>query len=109
MCLGGLIFFLMSLLDLFFVSIHVGYSIVVKRIVRKCHVSLSHRVTLVDLVELDILYFYVILIMYCLHSFYVSTDCITRVVKFQFPNERVLERKKEIICLRVSLSLVIKL
>ncbi|KAH0658133.1 hypothetical protein KY289_026881 [Solanum tuberosum] len=43
------------LLEPFYVSTLVFYSIVAKRVYRKCHVSLSDRVTLVDLVELDML------------------------------------------------------
>uniref|UniRef100_M1DHG6 Gag-pol polyprotein n=1 Tax=Solanum tuberosum TaxID=4113 RepID=M1DHG6_SOLTU len=58
----------------FSVSNHVGDSIVAKRVYRKCLVSLSHRVTLVDLVELDLLDFDVILGMDWLHSCYASID-----------------------------------
>mgnify|MGYP003624051582 CR=1 FL=1 len=71
----------------------VGDSVVAKRVYRKCPISLSHRVTLVDLVELDMLDFDVILGMDWLHSCYASIDCRTRVVKFQFPNESILEWK----------------
>ncbi|KAH0661984.1 hypothetical protein KY284_026915 [Solanum tuberosum] len=46
-----------------------------------------------DLVELDMVDFDVILGMDWLHACYASVDCKTRVVKFQFPNERVLEWK----------------
>ncbi|WMV13916.1 hypothetical protein MTR67_007301 [Solanum verrucosum] len=49
------------LFDPFDVSTHVGDSIVAKRVYRKCPVSLSYRVTFVDLVELDILDFDVII------------------------------------------------
>ncbi len=81
------------LLDPFSVSTPIGDSIVAKRVYRKCLVSLSHRVTLVDLVELDMLDFDVILGMDWLHSCYASIDCRTCVVKFQFPNEPILEWK----------------
>ncbi|WMV50577.1 hypothetical protein MTR67_043962 [Solanum verrucosum] len=47
--------------DPFYVSTSVDDSIVAKRVYRKCPVSFSHRVILVDLVELDILDFDVIL------------------------------------------------
>ncbi|WMV41591.1 hypothetical protein MTR67_034976 [Solanum verrucosum] len=56
---------------------------------------MSHRVTLVDLVELDMLDFDVILSMDWLHSSYISIDCRIRVVKFQFPNMTVLKWKGE--------------
>ncbi|WMV25033.1 hypothetical protein MTR67_018418 [Solanum verrucosum] len=81
------------LLEPFIVSSPIGDSVVAKRVYRKCPISLSHRVTLVDLVELDMLEFDVILDMDWFHSCYasincrtrvVSIDCRTRVVKFQF-------------------------
>ena len=46
---------------------------------------------MVDLVELNMVDFDVILGMDWLHACYASLDCRTRVVKFQFPNEPVLE------------------
>ena len=49
------------LLDPFSVSTPVCNSVVAKRVYRKCPISLSNRVTLVDLVELDMLDFDVIL------------------------------------------------
>jgi len=79
------------LLEPFSVSTLIGDSVVAKRVYRKCAVSLSHRVTLVELVELYILDFDIILGMDWLHSCYASIDCRTRVVKFQFPNEPILE------------------
>jgi len=85
------------LLDPFFVSTQVSNSIVAKRVYRKCSVSLSYRVTHVYLVEPDILDFDVILSMDWLHSCYASIDCRTRVVKFEFQNEHVLEWKGEIL------------
>uniref|UniRef100_M1DNN4 Gag-pol polyprotein n=1 Tax=Solanum tuberosum TaxID=4113 RepID=M1DNN4_SOLTU len=78
-------------------STPIGDFVVAKRVYRRCLVSLSHRVTLVDLVELDMIYFDVILTMDWLHSFYASIECRTRVVKFQFPNEPILEWKGEIL------------
>ncbi|KAH0650175.1 hypothetical protein KY284_030087 [Solanum tuberosum] len=59
----------------------------------KCPISLSHKVTLVDLVELDMLELDVIFGMDWMHSCYASIDCTTHVVKFQFPNETILEWK----------------
>uniref|UniRef100_M1DCD2 Gag-pol polyprotein n=1 Tax=Solanum tuberosum TaxID=4113 RepID=M1DCD2_SOLTU len=81
------------LLEPFSISTLVGDSIVAKRVYRKCPVSLSHRVTLVDLVELDMLDFDVILGVDWLHPCYASIDYRTRVVKSQFPNEPILEWK----------------
>jgi len=55
------------LLDPFSVSTPIGEFIVAKGVYRKCLISLSHRVTHVDLVELDVLDFDVILVMDWLH------------------------------------------
>ena len=49
------------LLDVFTVSNPIGESIVANRVYRNFHVSLSHRVTYVDLVELEMLNFNVII------------------------------------------------
>jgi len=83
------------LIEPFSVSTPIGDSIVAKRVYRKCPVSLSHRVTLVDLVELDMLDFDVILSMDWLHSCYASIDCRTRLIKFEFPNEPILEEGRK--------------
>ncbi|WMV29615.1 hypothetical protein MTR67_023000 [Solanum verrucosum] len=83
------------LLDPFPFSTPVSYSIVSKRVYRNFPISLSHRVTHVDLVELGMINFDVILRMYWLHSCYASIDCRTHGVKFPFPNEPILERKGE--------------
>lgn len=42
-------------------------------------------------VELDMVDFDVIFLMDSLHSVFVSIDCPTRLLKFNFPNEPVLE------------------
>ena len=44
-----------------------------------------------DLLEVDKVYFDVILGMDFLHACYASIDCRTRVVNFQIPNEPVIE------------------
>ena len=46
---------------------------------------------MVDLVELNMVDFDVILGMNLIHACYASIDCRTRVVKFQIPNESVIE------------------
>ena len=46
-----------------------------------------------DSVDLDMVYFKVILGIDWLHACYASIFCRTRVVKFNFPNERILEWK----------------
>ena len=58
---------------------------------KKCPITVLHRVLLADLIELDIVDFDVILGMDWLYSCYVSIDCRTRVVKFQFLGASVFE------------------
>ena len=53
----------------------------------------SNRFTWVDLVELNMVDFDFILGIDWLHAFFTSIDYQTRVVKFNFPNEPVLEWK----------------
>nr|ABI34333.1 Gag-pol polyprotein, putative [Solanum demissum] len=81
------------LVEPFSVSTPVYDLVVIKRVYRSCPISLSHRVTLVDLVELEMLDFDVILGMDWLHAYYAYIDCRIRVVRFQFPNEPILEWK----------------
>ena len=77
----------------FWISTLVGDSVVVKRLYKVFPISLPNRVILLDLVELDMLDFDVILGMYWLHSCFASIDCRTRVVKFKFPNEPIFQWK----------------
>ena len=55
---------------------------------------------MVDFVELDMIDFDVILVMDCLYTCLASIDCITRVVKFQFPDEPILEQKGKNLALK---------
>ena len=55
---------------------------------------LANRVTHVELVEHYMVDFDVILGMDWLHDFFVSIDCRTRIVKFNFPNQLVLDWKE---------------
>lgn len=48
---------------------------------------------MVDLVSLDMLNFDVLLGMDWLHACYSSIDCRVRVVRFQFPNESIVQWK----------------
>ena len=72
-------------------STPVGVSIIVRKVYRNYPIIISQKVTLVDLVELGMMDFDVILDMDWLHSCYASVDCRNRIVHFQFPNEPVLE------------------
>lgn len=82
-------------------------SLVSKRVYRRCPLSLSNIVTLMDLVKLHMLDFYVILCMNWLHACFASIHHRTQVVRLHFLNETILERKGEIICLRVNMYLVL--
>ncbi|MCF7184067.1 hypothetical protein L3H42_11260, partial [Corynebacterium sp. MC-13] len=73
------------------VSTPVGESIVAKRVYRNCPMFILHKMLPYDFVELDMVDFDVILGMDWLHAYYASIDCRTHKVKFQFPNEPVLE------------------
>ena len=81
--------------DTFSVITLVGDSIVAKRVYRSCPMLFPNRVTLVNLVELDTLEFDFILGMDWLDACFDSIECRTRLIKFQFPNEPVLEWKEE--------------
>jgi len=97
------------LLEHFSISTPIGESVVAKRVYKRCPISLSHMIILVNLVELDMLDFDVILGIDWLHACYSFINCRTRVVRFLFPNEPFLEWKRGILCLEVNLSLVLKL
>ncbi|KAG5586522.1 hypothetical protein H5410_046956 [Solanum commersonii] len=75
----------------FCVSTPVEESILAERVYRDCPDSINHKSSMADLVKLDMVDFDVILGMDWLHACYASLDCRTRVVKFQFSNEPVLE------------------
>lgn len=81
------------LLEPFFVSTLIGDYMVSKKVDNRCIISLPHRVTLVDLVEPDLLYFNVILGIDWLHYCYASIGCTTHVANFQFLNDPFLEWK----------------
>ena len=66
-------------------------SVVAKIVYRNCPIMLHNIVNHVKLVELDMFDFDIILGMDWLHASFASIDCRTRVVKFNFPNEPVLE------------------
>lgn len=68
-----------------------GNSIVARKTCRGCVVSIFHKETLVELMELDMLYIDVILGMDSHHSCYSSLCCKTQKVSFYFPNKLVFE------------------
>ena len=88
----------------FIVTISVGESVVAMRVYRNCPIMLPNRVTHAKLVELYMVHFDIILGMDWLHDRFASIDCRTRIVKFNFPNEPVLELRGGILFLEVVLS-----
>ena len=81
----------------FSVSTPVGDQVIARRVYRNCPVIVSQNVTSADLVELEMVDFDVILGMDWLHSCYASVNCITTIVRFQFPDEPILEWKGSIL------------
>ncbi|PHT93722.1 Callose synthase 1 [Capsicum annuum] len=75
--------------DPFFVSNSVGESVVTRRVYMGCVVSIGDRETLVDLIQLDMVDFDIILGMDWLHMCYASLDCRTLVNEFPevFPGD----------------------
>ncbi|KAH0713639.1 hypothetical protein KY289_009598 [Solanum tuberosum] len=71
----------------FIVSTPVGESIVARRVYRGCTVEIIDRQTSVDLVELEMVDFDVIMGMYWLASCYANVECRTKIIRFQFPGE----------------------
>ena len=69
----------------FMVSTLVGESVVSRRVYRNCPIMLSNRVTYVELVELDMFHFDVILGTDLFLACFASIDYRTRVVKFNIP------------------------
>ncbi len=71
------------------------------RVFKSCPISFPNRITLVDLIELEMVDFNVILWMDWLYVCFACLYCRTRVVKFQLSNEPVLEWKGETQSLQV--------
>ncbi|KAF3623602.1 RAB GTPase B1C [Capsicum annuum] len=92
---------LKTLAEPFLVSTPVILTIGARQAYRNFPVTISQKVTPVDLVELEMMDFDVILSMDWLHSCYASVDCRNRIVNFQFPNEPVLEWRGSTTALKV--------
>ncbi|XP_019257726.1 PREDICTED: uncharacterized protein LOC109235937 [Nicotiana attenuata] len=77
----------------FLVSTPVDDLMKVTRVYRGCIVSVQGRNTEADLIELEMVDFDVIMGMDWLSSCYAMLDCRDKIIRFQFPNEEVLEWK----------------
>ncbi|XP_070020783.1 uncharacterized protein [Nicotiana sylvestris] len=82
-----------QLSELFLVSTLVGESVKVTRVYIGCIVSVQGSNTKIDLIELEMADFNVIMGMDYLSSFYAMLDCHAKIVRFQFPNKEVLDWK----------------
>ncbi|KAH0710910.1 hypothetical protein KY284_012337 [Solanum tuberosum] len=82
-----------SLSEPFSVYTPVGDLIIARRVYKNFPVTVSQKVTSADLVELEMVDFDIIPGMDWIHSCYASVDCRTMIVRFQFPDEQILEWK----------------
>ncbi|KAH0719580.1 hypothetical protein KY285_015611 [Solanum tuberosum] len=82
-----------TLSEPFSISTPVGDPVIARRVYKNCPVTVSQKVTSAHLVELEMVDFDIILGMDWLHSCYASVDCRTSIVRFQFPDEPILEWK----------------
>nr|XP_009799866.1 PREDICTED: uncharacterized protein LOC104245864 [Nicotiana sylvestris] len=89
-----------KLCEPFKVSTPVGESVIARYIYKGCPVKVHHRLTVVDLVELETLDFDVIMRMDWLESCYAKVGCRTKIVSFEFPGEPVLEWKGDAVAPR---------
>ena len=77
-------------------STPVGVSLVVDRVYEGCPISLTNRVVLVDLIELNMLDLDIVLVMDWLHSFFASIGCRSRVADFNFQMNPFLSGRKKL-------------
>ncbi|XP_075076665.1 uncharacterized protein LOC142163291 [Nicotiana tabacum] len=89
-----------KLCEPFKVSTLVGESVIARCIYKGCPVKVHHRLTVADLVELEMLDFDVIIGMDWLESCYAKVGCRTKIVSFEFPDEPVLEWKGDVVAPR---------
>ena len=68
-----------------------GEFVVAKRVYKDYPIMFPNRVSYVEIVELDMLYFDIIMGIDWSHAFFASINIRRRVVKFKFPNYPVLE------------------
>nr|XP_016491575.1 PREDICTED: uncharacterized protein LOC107811203 [Nicotiana tabacum] len=92
-----------KLCEPFEVSTPIGELVITRCIYRGCPVKVHHRLTVADLVELE-LDFDVIMGMDWLESCYSTVGCRTKIVSFEFPGEPVLEWKGDAVTPMVRCS-----
>ncbi|XP_070010240.1 uncharacterized protein [Nicotiana sylvestris] len=84
----------------FLVSTPVGESITIVRVYRGCVVTIRGRDTAADLIELGMVDFDVRIGIDWLYSCFAKLDCWTRTIRLEFPNEPVIEWKRDTVVTR---------
>ena len=69
----------------------VGDLVIARRVYINCRITVSQKITSANLVELEMVDVNVILGMDWLYSCYASVDCRSRIIRFQFREEPILE------------------
>lgn len=82
-----------TLKEPFSVSTSVGDPLISRHVYKSFPFIVSPKISLVDLVELEIVDFDIIVDMDFLHSFDARVGCRTRIVRLHFPNEALLAWK----------------
>ncbi|XP_070002270.1 uncharacterized protein [Nicotiana sylvestris] len=85
-----------QLFEPFFMSTSVGDPAIASHIYKGCVIIIQDRETTIDLIELEMVDFDVIMGMNWLYKCYAILDCRAKVVKFEFPNEPIREWKGNI-------------
>ncbi|XP_070057884.1 uncharacterized protein [Nicotiana tomentosiformis] len=82
-----------KLIEPFEVSTPVGDPVIARQVYKDCIVVVHSHSTVADLIELGKVEFDVIMSMFWLASCYANIDCRSKMVRFQFPEEPILEWK----------------
>ncbi|XP_075074479.1 uncharacterized protein LOC142162073 [Nicotiana tabacum] len=86
-----------QLFEPFSVPTPMGDPIIASHIYRGCVIIIKDQETIIDLIELEMIDFDVIMGMDWLYKCYALLDCRAKVVKFEFPNELIHEWKGNIV------------
>lgn len=79
--------------ELFNVSNLLYESSIGQRVYRYCPIFVNHKITMTDLVQIDMVDINVIIIIGQIHVCYALVDCTNRVLKFKFTNQSIIEWK----------------